>query len=809
MWLLNATPVGATAVAPEEMARKESWVARNFQAPPPATPEPGLWVVTNHDAVTLNGRGGQPMHLGGQPYSRGLYCHAVSKVLVRLPSPGKTFEAIVGVDSNDQTIHGQGSVVFSVTVNGRELFKSPVMREGAAGIPVRVDLGAATSFTLDVGDAGDGIACDQSDWLNAKVILASGQELWLGDLPFVDEPPSGPPFSFVCGGRSSSNLLASSPRQEAQRKLDDTRTERSVSWTDSKTGLLVQCVAVDYRDFPTVEWTLYFKNTGAEDSEILSDIQALNTSFRRRPEGEFLLRHWAGSQASMADYRPEQTTLGSEASLRLAPDGGRGSGGVWPYFDLDWGGEGVLVAVGWPGRWAATFARDGGTKLRVLAGQELTHFKLHPGEEVRSPLIVLQFWQGGDWIRAQNVWRRWMLAHNVPRPGGNLPQPFTATCVDDGFPGLLSTAEGEIKAMDDYVKHRAPLDYWWIDAGWYPADTQWVNTGTWEPDPKRYPHGVREVFDHAHQLGMKTVLWHEPERVTPGTWLWETHPEWLLVGPDPNTRLLNLGNPEAWCWLVEHFDRHLSEQGVDVYRQDFNLDPLNYWRGADTEDRQGITEIKHLTGYLAFWDELCRRHPDLLIDSCASGGRRNDLETMRRAVPLLVSDYRFEPVGTQGHNYGISSWIPFHGTGVLPSTPYVMRSHFRPCYAYGGMNQDPKFDYQTCIRMAKEWRQIADNLLGDYYPLTGYSLAQDIWMAWQYDRPEAGQGVVQAFRHAGSPYEAARFKLRGLDPAANYQLHNFDVEGDTTSTGRQLMELGLLVTLKDTPSSAVIRYRRL
>jgi hypothetical protein len=63
---------------------------------------------------------------------------------------------------------------------------------------------------------------------------------------------------------------------------------------------------------------------------------------------------------------------------------------------------------------------------------------------------------------------------------------------------------------------------------------------------------------------------------------------------------------------------------------------------------------------------------------------------MRRDAPLLVSDYRFEPVGPQGHNYDISSWIPFHGAGVSPSSPHVMRSHFRPSYAYGGMNQDPK-----------------------------------------------------------------------------------------------------------------------
>ena len=93
-----------------------------------------------------------------------------------------------------------------------------------------------------------------------------------------------------------------------------------------------------------------------------------------------------------------------------------------------------------------------------------------------------------------------------------------------------------------------------------------------------------------------------------------------------------------------------------------------YEERDDTEDRQGITEIKHVTGYLAYWDELRRRHPDMLIDSCASGGRRNDLETMRRAVPLWRSDYAFEPVGHQCMTYGISLWLPFHGTGTVPQS---------------------------------------------------------------------------------------------------------------------------------------------
>ena len=123
----------------------------------------------------------------------------------------------------------------------------------------------------------------------------------------------------------------------------------------------------------------------------------------------------------------------------------------------------------------------------------------------------------------------------------------------------------------------------------------------------------------------------------------------------------NLGNPEACQWLTDHVDRLLTEQAIDLYRQDFNIDPLDFWKTGDTEDRQGITEIRYVEGYLAYWDELRRRHPDMLIDSCASGGRRNDLETMRRAVPLLRSDYIMEPVGNQCHTYGMSFWYPYYG----------------------------------------------------------------------------------------------------------------------------------------------------
>jgi len=64
--------------------------------------------------------------------------------------------------------------VFGVRVAEKEVFRSKIMREGMPAERVNLDLGGATEFLLEVGDAADGIACDQADWAKAKISLADG-----------------------------------------------------------------------------------------------------------------------------------------------------------------------------------------------------------------------------------------------------------------------------------------------------------------------------------------------------------------------------------------------------------------------------------------------------------------------------------------------------------------------------------------------------------------------------------------------------------------------------------------------------------
>ena len=137
-----------------------------------------------------------------------------------------------------------------------------------------------------------------------------------------------------------------------------------------------------------------------------------------------------------------------------------------------------------------------------------------------------------------------------------------------------------------------------------------------EADKKHFPGGLKAVTEHCHEKGCEVIVWFEVERVSPDTWITKNHPEW--VHGDAGGGLLKMDEPEVVQWVTDHIDKMISEEGIDLYRSDFNIDPLAYWRGNDTEDRQGITEIQYIEGYLSYWDELRRRHPGMLIDSCAS-----------------------------------------------------------------------------------------------------------------------------------------------------------------------------------------------
>ncbi len=639
-----------------------------------------------------------------------------------------------------------------------------------------------------------------------------------------------PPFSFVYGGTASKDLVPRWQNEIKRRVVDADRVQYEITYLDPATHLLIRCIAVQNTKFPQLEWTVWLKNTGQAATPIIENIRGIDTLLFDEDEQvqcrrTMKLYHFKGDFCTPDSYLPlEHYFVGTEP-VTFHPYGGRPTNLAMPYYKLQGNDRGIIFVLSWQGQWETTFACEE-NGVRVKGGQALTHLRLLPGEEIRTPMPVLLFYDGTDYDRSVNMWRRWFLEFNIPRVDGHLIQPFYANYSGKFLNEMVNANEAnQIAYADLFLDHGIAFDYLWMDAGWYDMQghADWTYTGTWKPDHARFPRGLRAISDYVHAKGVKTMVWFEPERIRHGTELFDEHADMLLPrSPDEavlrehpawrDTRLLNLSDPTVVAWMAQRINALIKSEGIDLYRQDFNFDPLDYWRHNDAPDRQGITENHYCTGYLRLWDMIVAANPGIIIDSCASGGRRNDLETLRRALPLHKTDYNYGDLATKhGFHHTLFQWLPFFGSMNWPgdqSDVYYQRSSLLLSF-HGSENVfEASFDFNKLKAWMQEWRETAHCLYGDYYALTPFSRNESDWIGWQFNVPESGDGMVQMFMRPHTPHETGVYKLKGLEPASNYEVKSYNDDAKTIHTGRELMEKGITLILRQRPDSALLYYRK-
>jgi alpha-galactosidase len=628
-----------------------------------------------------------------------------------------------------------------------------------------------------------------------------------------------PPFAFIYGGKHSSDFLA---KWTVKQEVDAAggKTVKTVIYKDPATKLRITALYSEHDDFPAVEWVIRFKNEGSTDTPIIADILSCAVEFKDWPAGEATLYRALGSDAQRSDFAPVQDSLQVNAKVVFGPSRGRSSdAAALPFFNIASPEGGIVAAVGWSGQWRAAVKRTGAQALSLAAGMTNTHFRLRPGEEVRSPSTALLFWRSGDRMSGHNLFRRFVLAHHTPRPNGRQVELPLSHGVGFGGPfpcnEYVCATESYALAMIDRLRQFGiEPDACWIDAGWYENATRswWSGVGSWFPSRTRFPRGLKPVTEAARKWGKGFVVWFEPERVYEETWLDREHPEWLTKLPGNPNRLLNLGDPEALTWLTDHISNFLQTEGVTIYRQDFNFDPAPYWKAMDAPDRVGIAEMKHIEGLYAYWDALLARVPGLLIDNCASGGRRIDLETIGRSVPLWRTDYSyFEPNGYQCHTYGLQLFLPCSGTGNNNTQKYYFRSSMGGAVVLGweinGTYNNAPFNLSQALEDIAEFRALRPYFLGDFYPLTEYSTSDEVWAAFQWDRPEERDGIILAFRRPQAAASSITIRLHGLEPDADYEIAYEDYGIAVYKSGRELAP-GFNVKIPEAPGSLLIKYRR-
>lgn len=648
------------------------------------------------------------------------------------------------------------------------------------------------------------------------------------------------PFSFVYDTKKSEELLADFIEKTTCSPKKGTMQTKLKYQVDDQ--LLLEVEILRYEDFPVAEWVLYFENTGAENTKFIEDVKAMNLKISYPPfkkagtvqygAHDNILTYSGGSDCKIDDFIPLQEVLhhiANKKHMHFGSMNGRptsGSHGCMPYFNLKTKDCGAVLALGWGGQWEMDLytRRQPGKDDKCFTfegGMPDTHIRLRPGERIRTPRALLMPWTGQQ-EESQNLFRRFMRAYHSPHVNGAAVQ-FPISVNDWGL-----NEKAQLEHLDMIKESGLPIDTYWIDAGWYgPEGTRcdlltcddWSdNVGYWGHDVSRYPNGLKPVSDRAHELGMKFLLWFEHERAMYGTPITLEHPEFFLGERKEGESLIyNLGNPKAWEWMYEMLSGKIEEYGIDILRIDHNEDTLDAWNSGDEEDQRGMTQIRCVEGLYKLWDRLRERYPHLIIDNCASGGRRLELESVSRSIALFRSDYfcyaDSDPIGFQAQTCGLGKWVPVSTGGGRFEDQYSFRSTLNQ-----GMSIDIKLVEQALEEpeLLDTYKKYFDELMlvkdlydKDMYLLTGVTVSPKDWLAYELYSPEDGKGAVLSFRRDLCPFDSATYQLKGLQEEAEYEVINVDTKEKICKRGDEITREGITVKIAETKGSSLILFQKI
>lgn len=682
------------------------------------------------------------------------------------------------------------------------------------------------------------------------------------------------PFSLTYGGKSFD------PFSKEQAWTSIRHSETSISYIDP-TGILEVRIDFDnYAEFDAVQWHLTLINKSKDRiSDVISDLRPGNVQLisSRGRSDRFVLHYSVGALGedplhdgssarplAMPDFTPIQNAPPTGSVVILQSMNGRSSSGTMPYFNIEkpGGKAGVILAMGWSGQWQSQFAVDStGTNLRYTGGQQNFRAQLRPGESVRTPATLLMKWSGEDWISGQNRFRQLMLSHFSPRdPKGQVPQPIAAASYANGA-GQTHNSEKLLKAIQDVASAHFGFNTFWMDAGWYSVlraeqdpvlynslipnsetDNLWLTgAGDWQVDPFRFPNGYGEVSDRARAVGLRSLLWFEPERMSLPAKNFSIYAgqSRLLAShfESENERKIfgtvNFSDGENVAMITDLIDARLKSMKIDIFRQDMNgPGPLSDWLLNDQNQstamggiaRLGMTEAGYIAGLYRFWDELRRRNPNLLIDNCASGGRRLDFEALSRTVPLWRSDRAWDPIEQQNQMLGVSLWLPLQGRGSNSDTNSVEELLYKIRSGYGwngtfafpwGEEMAPAIRNQVGQEVRNLFSQqrngmapLSEIFKGDYYPMDFSQVTppigdwagsmpsyvgNDQWVSWQFFRRDLQQGLIQGFRRSTRAPLQTVVRIAGLQPESQYAITDMDRGTTATKLGREWTTTGVVL----------------
>lgn len=493
-------------------------------------------------------------------------------------------------------------------------------------------------------------------------------------------------------------------------------------------------------------------------------------------------------------------------------------------------GEVIMGSLAWTGNFKMNFEIEETNQLNILGGINPFNsmYPLKPGQDFVTPKMVFTYSSNGYNTASRNLhdWTRNYSLHQGDQLNEIVLNSWEGAYFD-------FNEEKIIKMIDDAAS--MGVEVFVLDDGWfgnkYPRNSDKMGLGDWQVNTKKLPGGIDYLAKHTRAKGLRFGIWIEPEMVNPQSELAERHPDWVVKSPHrdiPTLRnqwLLDLSNPAVQDFIVKTFDDVVAlSKDISYIKWDANRHVESAGSAHLEANEQSKFWIAYINGLYNIYQRIRKKHPEITIQLCSSGGGRLDYKALQyhnefwpsdntdpyTRIPLQFATNLFFPAKAMATHVTVS---PNHQTGNNSSLKLrcdvAMMGRM-------GIELQPKSMSEKELAFLKaaigNYKRIRDIIqLGDLYPIWS-PYEEGGWSASNYVAKNKSRAVFFAFSlgfHERTIIPT--FKLQGLDKNAKYKITELNAEGvarypgnGQVLTGDYLMKAGVNPNIQKQGSSYVL-----